>query len=792
MKEESKIIYKKRPKEKYLSQTKSKESLSTIKELFNQYLSCESKEELKSFFSAQYYNRIYNFLFLIQNKNDLIELYSYINQIIIKLINNKLNQKEEKKNDIENIKKVINYINKIEKKIKNIKNILITSTSRFNSELIKSMNDNLDISSAFTKTKEALTNFVENSEKIIINNLAKKELVNQNLYISIFQFIGIIKLLLSNKKVEEFTEKIYEILMKDSKYENIYDEMSKKLKEKLNEGSKAQNDFINIYFNSIYDEIEKNYIIFLKILGEKEANKYKERIIKIYIFEKLINDIFKNEKFLKIIVSEKNYDILKIIESKTRQSLKLTKEFINCLFDILLNEFQAKLSPSEQKTDISAGIHYIEKLLLKVMELNSIFKEVFNENRKVQLKFHETLLKLISLNKLVALEYFLSVYINENLYKEEKRNKYIFNKALMQLISNVDKKEVQLISNVDKKEVFFKYHKKFIIKRISNNIFNLNIETEFHNYLKKNVENKYISEENRLFKDINDNKFINEDKSENYFYLFSFDTLDTQYDLLQIIDLEKKNCEILNPFKLQMDKYNQSFPKRKISISQLFSTFEIIFLKKYNLIVNYIQWYIIQIILKNKNEKYSITYERLISLIPYKPENKVFLKVYINSLIDLKILIKESSGILENELNSNDIIKINFNFESKKNNILCFIKPNNIIKGMIKNVNTKESVQKEDEYIKNYKVNAIKDNAGRIIDCIIVQILKGIPSGENLQEKNLIINLLKHKLIEDLQLRKYNVIDTLYIKQRIDNLVTREVIKRNEDKESNDISYSYY
>ena len=781
MKEESKIIYKKRPKEKYLNQTKSKESLSTIKELFNQYLSCESKEELKSFFSAQYYNRIYNFLFLIRNKNDLIELYSYINQIIIKLINNKLNQKEEKKNDIENIKKVINYINKIEKKIKNIKNILITSTSRFDSELIKSMNDNLDISSAFTKTKEALTNFVKNSEKIIINNLAKKELVNQNLYISIFQFIGIIKLLLSNKKVEEFTEKIYEILMKFSKYENIYDEMSKKLKEKLNEGSKAQNDFINIYFNSIYDEIEKNYIIFLKILGEKEANKYKERIIKIYIFEKLINDIFKNEKLLKIIVSEKNYDILKIIESKTRQSLKLTKEFINCLFDILLNEFQTKLSPSTQKTDISAGIQYIEKLLLKIMELNSIFKEVFNENRKVQLKFHETLLKLISLNKLVALEYFLSVYINENLYKEEKRNKYIFNKALM-----------QLISNVDKKEVFFKYHKKFIIKRISNNIFNLNIETEFHNYLKKNVENKYISEENRLFKDINDNKFINEDKSENYFYLFSFDTLDTQYDLLQIIDLEKKNCEILNPFKLQMDKYNQSFPKRKISISQLFSTFEIIFLKKYNLIVNYIQWYIIQIILKNKNEKYCITYEKLISLIPYKPENKVFLKVYINSLIDLKILIKESSGILENELNSNDIIKINFNFESKKNNILCFIKPNNIIKGMIKNVNTKESVQKEDEYIKNYKVNAIKDNAGRIIDCIIVQILKGIPSGENLQEKDLIITLLKHKLIEDLQLRKYNVIDTLYIKQRIDNLVTREVIKRNEDKESNDISYSYY
>ena len=132
------------------------------------------------------------------------------------------------------------------------------------------------------------------------------------------------------------------------------------------------------------------------------------------------------------------------------------------------------------------------------------------------------------------------------------------------------------------------------------------------------------------------------------------------------------------------------------------------------------------------------------------------------------------------------------NFQSNKNNILCFIKPNSIIKGMIKNANTTETEQKEDEYIKNYKVNAIKDNAGRIIDCILIQILKGMPSGENLQEKNLIINLLKHKLIEDLQLRKYNVIDTLYIKQRIDNLVTREVIKRNVDNETNDISYSYY
>ena len=780
MKEESKIIYQKRPKERYLHQTKSKDNLSIIKDLFNQYLSYESKEEIRTLFSTQFYTRIYNFLFLVNNKNDLIELYSYINQVIINLIKKKFSQTEENINNIEYIKKVINYINKIEKKIKNIKNILITSTSRFDSDLIKSMNDNLDISSAFSKARESLMIFVENSEKIILNNLAEKDIEKQNLYISIFQYIGIMKILLNNKKIEEFTEKIYDILMKDSKYDDIYEEMSKQLKEKINEGSKVQNDFINFYFNSIYNEIEKNYVIFLKIFGEKEANKYKERIIKIYIFEKLINDIFKNEKLLKIIVSEKNYDILKIIESKTRQSLKLTKEFINCLFDILLNDFLTKISPPKQKNDISKGLDYVEKLLLKIMEINSIFKEVFNENRKVQLKFHETLLKLISLKKFEALEYFLSVYINENLYNEEKRNNFIFNKALM-----------QLISNLDKKEIFYKFHKKFIIKRISNNLFNLDIETALHNNLKKNVEYKYISEENRIFKDINDTKFIN-DNSGNYFYLFSYDTLDTQYDLMQIIDLEKQNYEILNPFKSHMDKYNQSFPKRKIALSQIFSTFEIEFLKKYNLIVNYIQWYILQTILKNKSDNYGITYEKLISLIPFKPENKVFLKIYINSLIEMKILIKESNNLIKNELNPNDILKINMNFESNKNSILCFLKPNSVIKGMLKNKNNTESEQKEDEYIKNYKVNAIKDNAGKIIDCVMIQILKGIPSEEKLSEKNLLINIIKHKIIEDLQLRKYNVIETLYIKQRIENLVTREVIKRHVDKETNEISYSYY
>ena len=783
MEEELKISYKNRPKQRYLKQNKNIEDLTVISELFTQYLSLESKNEIESFLNGNNFIKIYNSLFLINDKQNLIELYSHINQKLVKLINQKLKSVEENKDNIEYIMQVINYINIIEKKIKNIKSILITCTSRFDSDLIKSMNDNLDISSIISKENDNFIKFTENSEEVFLNCLNKENLEKEKLYISIFQFINITKILSNHKKLELFSDKIVDIIIKQSKYDKIYEEMLKDLNQKISDGNNFQTNFINSYFNSIYNEIEHNYIIFMKIFGEKEANKYKEKIIKIYIFDKLINDIFKNEKLLKIIVIEKNYDILKIIESKTRQSLKLTKEFINSLFNILINDFENKIHIPSQINDISKGLEYIEQILLKIMELNSIFKEVFNENRKVQLKFHETLIKLISSKKSAALEYLMSIYVNEFLYKENKRNKFIFNKAF-----------IQLLSNSDNKENFFKYHCKYIIKRISNNNFNLDIELAFQKFLKKNIENRYMNGINRIFKEIDDSKFINEAKSSNYFYLFSFDTLDKEYDLLQIIDLEKQDIEVLNPFKSYKDTYNQIFPKRKITLSQIFSTLEVIFLNKYNLVINYIQWYILQVILNQKSDKYCITYEKLSQLIPFKPQNKIYLKVYINSLIDMKILIKQSNNLIKNDFNSEDIIQINLNFTTNKNNLLCFIKPNAEIKALLKRINQIESEQKENQeknYIKNYKVNAIKENSGRIIDCVIIQILKALEKGEKMNEKDLIINLIKHKIIEDLQLRKYNVIENLYIKERIDILCKREIIQRHEDRNSNTISYSY-
>ena len=392
---------------------------------------------------------------------------------------------------------------------------------------------------------------------------------------------------------------------------------------------------------------------------------------------------------------------------------------------------------------------------------------------------------MISSKNLETLEYFLSIYVNENLYKEKIRSNLL-----------MDKSFIQLLTNRNNKEIFFNYYKKYIIKRISNNNFDLDIELSFVKFLKNNIENRYMIQINRLFKDISENNFINiGNDNKNYFYLFSYTALDYQYDLLQIIDLSKENKNILNPFKQNMDIYNGNYPKRKITLSQILSTIEISFLNKYDLLLNYVQWYILEIILKEKENNYSITYEKLCALIPYKPENKIFLKVYINSLIEMKIIIKESKTEENNDINLDDILKINFNynFENKnKKQIVCFIKPNSIVKGMITKMDNLENDKNEkekEEYNKNYRAMAIIKNMKYIIDCLIMQITKSLPKGENISEKDLIITIMKHQLINDLHLNKNKSFDTPLIKERLNSLVERDFIKIHTSE--NTISYSY-
>lgn len=781
-----KYLYNKKQREKFLKSRKTLDYSLSIKNFLKNYLMYQTKEELESIFTQKNYIHIYNYLFLIENIQQYIDIYSFINETLIGLINKKIKLEEENKNEIEPIIDIINYIDIMDKKVKNIKNILTTCVSRFKSELIKPMNDKMNIFSILNQADNNFSKFIDNSEKIFLENLSKEkdEKEKQKLINSIYQFIKITKIISKQKKIEAFNEQIFELLIKKGNYNTIYEEaFNNIINIDENNNNSIKEDLISNYFDLMYKEVEKDYIVFKKIFGEKDANKFKDKIIQIFIFDKFIKQIFKNEKLLKITILGKKYEILKFIESKTRHSLKISREFVNSVFDLLLKEFQKQINVPKQIMNIKEGISFIEQMLLKIKELNNIFKEVFNQNRKVNLKFQETLLMLISSKNLETLEYLLSIYVNEKIYNKKIRENLLMDKAF-----------IQLLTNRNNKEVFFNYHRKYIIKRISSNNFDFEVELSFEKFLKDNIEYRYLIQISRLFKDIEENKFINANNTnKSYFYLFSYDALDYQYDLLEIIDFSKDNKNLLNPFKSCMDIYAGQFPKRKIDLSQILSTIEVSFLNKYDLLLNYVQWYILQVISKEKENNYSITYEKLSSIIPYKPENKIFFKIFINSLIDMKILIKESKNPQSKDINLDDILKINFKFENMNQNIIiCFKEPNNTIKGMIKKMENYEKEKNEkdkEDYNKNYKTYAKIKNAKYIIDCAIAQITKAMPKGEKISERDLVNFTMRHYLIKDLNSIKNNAIDIPFIKERISYLVERDLIKIH--SEENSVSYTY-
>ena len=223
-----KYIYRKRPKENYFKSKNSLENQSIIKQFFKNYLLCQPKDELQSKFNQKNYIQIYNYLFLINNSLEYIDLYSSINETLIKLMNKIIIVGDENKDEIDKIINIINYIYIIDKKVKNIKTILTTCVSRFNTELIKSMNDKMDIFTIISQANNDennnnFTKFIDVSENIFLNLLSKENEKTQKIINSICQFIKILKIISNKQKFDSFYEKIFEFMLKNGKYNNMYE-----------------------------------------------------------------------------------------------------------------------------------------------------------------------------------------------------------------------------------------------------------------------------------------------------------------------------------------------------------------------------------------------------------------------------------------------------------------------------------------------------------------------------------------------------------------------------------------
>lgn len=759
-----KILYRKRQKNEYftpiISKTNEKQqnqpNLPRIKEILKSYLVTE--QEASNFFTQKDYIDIYSSLFLLKNTEDYNQIFSFINETLHQIIFSKIKNEDKNSNEIGKIKNIITFLDNTEKKIKTLKDIMTTNKLRFNPEISASMNNKLNIYSIFTEININFTEFISKAENEFLESLkSKKE--DQIILVVLQKFINILKKISKYKDLKNFSEKIFEIKKNMGKYEQIYKEIFEKLLKNKEQGG----ELIVKYFELINLEAEKDYIFYKNLFSEKEAMKYKEKIINIYLFDKFLSALFSNNSILFFIINEKKYDILKFIETKTRVSAKLSNSFLEKYSNLLYSKYQKFQNLPRNTKDIISGIKYINELLSKIKELNENFKNVFALNTKAKYKNKEIITKLSQTSKNGETVYFLSVYVNEYLNDKIKRDNFIYNEAFL-----------QLLSNLSDKEIFFNYHKKYLFKRISNNKFNLGIEKNFIEYLNKNFEIRYTMNIDKIFKDIKENEFINDVNSPNYFYLFSSNALNQNYDLLQIVEMDKIEKKLV-PFCNNIAIYNVKYPKRKIDLSQILTSIEVLFLNKYSILVNYIQYLILMTILKQKN--YIVPYEKIFKLIPHKSERKTFLKLYIDSLIEIKILIKEKENL-----------KLNLSFKTNKENINlinCFLKPNTLIKGLIK----KEEGNEQNKENKTYNIDAIKVNTKHIIDCIIMKILKALPRGESLNENKIVGCVMNHESIKNLKMVKRGLVDVPVIKGRINALVERECIKLN--NKGGNLSYSY-
>ena len=113
---------------------------------------------------------------------------------------------------------------------------------------------------------------------------------------------------------------------------------------------------------------------------------------------------------------------------------------------------------------IKEGLQYIEFLIGRIEILNEIFSNCFNKDRRIQLRYKETLLRMINNKNIKNMFMLCGVYINEIMSRNsifEHLEKLIINfKVVLQSLDE---------ANI---ENFFLTIQKFLIRRISNFKFN--------------------------------------------------------------------------------------------------------------------------------------------------------------------------------------------------------------------------------------------------------------------------------------------------------------------------------
>lgn len=167
----------------------------------------------------------------------------------------------------------------------------------------------------------------------------------------------------------------------------------------------------------------------------------------------------------------------------------------------------------------------------------------------------------------------------------------------------------------------------------------------------------------------------------------------------------------------------------------------------------------------NKNKYLQILFVEILKILNVSMiENKSFiqlLKSHFLPLFNSKLfLIKNKEKEEINEIDENDLIYLNHNFNQEESKIKLL---NLIVEK--KEINTTE--EKKENEVSHFVLEDRKHQ----LDAIIIKILK----------KNKIVEFENLKSLVNEEVKKFFVLETKFIKTRIENLIDRNFVKRNED-----------
>jgi hypothetical protein len=727
--------------------------------------------------------QIYNKLCILSNKNqkEFLAVYSEIKNLVINKIENLLTDikfTEVKQEFEQELKKLMDNYTLCETLAEFIKNITINNNTRFQSSLVMNIAA-INTKNIFSRFLEKHTQNFSQSLKVYINSSI--DIYSDNFIFTVLNFLQAIGAkTLYNEILENEREKI--ITFHKTEFSSLLDKQENNLAEFLTE----------------YNTIVKNKIFNFKLLfGEHNSGSLQEKLMEVVFLNNLFQ-ILNNKNIMDSVWSKKNLHVLNLIYNLMNKKIDSLNSFQNKFFEFFTGKF---FSEAKIPKNFKEGLSYIEFLLEKITTLNEIYVKCFNRDRRIHLRYKETISRL-TLNKNVKnIAMLCGVFINEVM----SRNVGSYS-TIQEILNNFS----TILQSIEDRDNFFLYIHKLMIKRISNMKFVIENEIFLIKILSENFGNRHCFPLFRILQDLeNSEAHFNTVKgyiknSENAlfdlikrgnFNLFSFNAIN-QNDLTEIIQNSSTQNSLMMINSLITDKYVEQYPHRKVTISQNLSTCILFMIdSKVEIFVNFIQAYIL---LKLNAVNKFMKLEELISKnnLNVKGSALTHFRSNMISLINCGLVLvnnknKENITNVSNfELINSDVLSINLSYSPGKN----FINLTNIGEISYATTPKKDELSLTRDHTSQSDIHALEAsiesrssnflaNKSFIIDCIIAKVLKKFKEIEHNQLMKILLDELK------LNFSSSNIPDISFFKARIDILIERSLLTRN--IENNKIIYKY-